>query len=882
MRRGGFAGLVASRIPGFDDIREFRRGGQGVVFTALQRSTRRRVAIKVLRDGAFASASERRRFEREVDLVAGMQHPNIVRVFDSGITADGRLYLVMEFIDGPPLDQFLAAAQAPDFAARKNKFLRLFATICDAVNYAHQRGVIHRDLKPGNVLIDAAGDPHVCDFGLAKIVAGHEGGDLLLSSMTGQFMGSLPWASPEQLEASHSRVDLRSDVYSLGVILYQMLAGRLPYDSHGDVRQFFENLSRTDPIRPSSIRRELDDEIDTIILKCLSREPDRRYQTVGELVADVRRYLAGEPIEAKRDSAWYTLKKKARRYQLAAAASGIVLLAIAVALLVSIRSWRAAVSARDAATRARDEARLEASQRAAIGDFLQWMLTSVDPARDGRDVKFMNVVDKAADGLGPFVKQQPLVEAQIRRTLGATYSALGLYAKAESQLRMAYALSAEAVGPHDRTTVDILAQIPAVVFRAGRVDQAERDARSALAECQAGRGPDDPTTLRAMAYLGEIQGLNGNPKDAEALLQAALAAQRRVLGPQNGDTLQTLNTLAILFKRAGRNADAERAFREAITGFTQLSGPDDPNVLAIQGNLSLVLQNQGKLDEAEALQRRTIEAQQRVLGAEHPETLQTMSNLGTLLIDRRKSEEAEKLLRQVLEAETRARGPDNLITTTAQNNLAKALQDLGRLAEARVLFEQALDIRRRELGPENSWTLTTASNLATVLGMAGDTSESVTLTREILDARLRTVGERHLDTLISRNNLATDLQKIGRLAEAAENLEAAVRGAEQGLPEGHYVTALFRGNYARCLIALGCDREAAALLEASCISLMTAFGQNDPRTQRNINDLVRDYERLHDQPDADCWREMLLQPQPTPARSTSPPPAPPPTQSRHS
>lgn len=875
MRRGGFAAVAAPRIAGYDDVREFRRGGQGVVYTALQRSTRRRVAIKVILDGAFASASGRRRFEREVDLVAGMQHPSIVRIFDSGMTDDGRLYLVMEFIDGPPLDQYIAALPPRELAARRPDLLRLFARIGDAVNYAHQRGVIHRDLKPGNVLIDAAGEPHVCDFGLAKAVSTPETPDPLMVSMTGQFMGSLPWASPEQLEASHTRVDLRSDVYSLGVILYQLLTGSLPYDSRGDVRQFFENLSRADPARPSSISRGLNDELDTIVMKCLAREPDRRYQTAGELVADVRRFLDGEPIEARRDSTWYTLRKLARRHRLAATAAATVLLAISVALVVSLRSWRSAV-------RARDEARQEAAQRAAIGDFLQWMLTSVDPARDGRDVKFLNVVNKAADGLGQAMNRQPAVEAQIRQTLGAAYAALGLYDAAEKQLRAAHKLALDSFGPSHRTTVEIQSLIPPVIYRAGRVDEAERDARESVAACRSVRGADDRATLRVQASLGEILSLEGKSKEAEDLLRATIDRQRRVLGPNSADTMQTLNTLAILLKRTSRHAEAESAFREALVGALQASSPDDPQVLAVQGNLSLVLQNEGKLDEAEALQWKTLEAQRRVLGDEHPETLTTMSNLATLLLDRGRTAEAEKLLRSVYEIETRTLGRDHAMTTTSQNNLAKALQDLGRLDEARVLFEQALEIRRRILGPENNWTLTTAANLASLLGLAGDNAGALVIMRDVLDARIKTLGDGHIDTLISRNNLATDLQRLGRLAESAEQFEAACQGAARTLPEGHYATALFRGNYARCLAALGRDREAAALLDVSCDSLRAAFGQNDQRTQRNIGDLVKAYERLGDTANADCWRAMLRKPQPTTAKSASQPPAPPLPQARRS
>ncbi|MCC6359581.1 MAG: serine/threonine protein kinase, partial [Phycisphaerales bacterium] len=303
-------------IEGYELITEIHRGGQGVVFRAFQRSTKREVALKVLLEGAYASETARRRFEREVELAASLRHPNIVTILDSGLSL-GRMYFAMEFIEGQRLDQYLRAAQPPI-----EKTLELFEQICSAVNFAHQRGVIHRDLKPSNILVDADGVPHILDFGLAKTLRGDNPDETTVHvlSTTGQVVGTLAYMSPEQAAGSDD-VDLRSDVYSLGVIFYESLLGQTPYPVTGPLGEVLNRIAQDDPTRPRSVRvssrfaHAIDDEIETILLKCLEKERSRRYQTAGELGKDIRRYLNGEPIEAKRASGLYMFRKTLRRYR---------------------------------------------------------------------------------------------------------------------------------------------------------------------------------------------------------------------------------------------------------------------------------------------------------------------------------------------------------------------------------------------------------------------------------------------------------------------------------------------------------------------------------------------------------------------------------------
>ncbi len=458
-----FALATPERIGGYRILREIHRGAQGVVYLAEQESTRREVAVKVLVSRAFARSAEKARFVREAEILAKLRHPNIIAIHDTGI-ADGCHFFAMDYIEGRALDEELHAAPRD-----VRRTVELIVPIVDAVAAAHLRGVIHRDLKPSNIRVDGNGRPHVLDFGLAKVAA-----DRSEQSMTadGQFIGSLPWASPEQVGGSGD-LDVRSDVYSLGVILFQCLTKAFPYKVAGPIQDVLETITTAEPARPSRLRREIDGELDTIILKCLQKSAERRYQSAGELAADLRRYLSGEPIDAKRDSTLYVVGKHLRRHRLPVAFAVLALAGIvAFAFYAANQAQRNAELARsesaarseaefaradalaaqseaeaqrDAAQRSRDA---ENAQRRAAEDaaaraeaiknfFVQTMGVANPDVSQSGGVTLATLLDRAASQIDATFANDPASEATVRTVIGQAFATLGQPEQAREHLERA-------------------------------------------------------------------------------------------------------------------------------------------------------------------------------------------------------------------------------------------------------------------------------------------------------------------------------------------------------------------------------------------------------------------------------------------------------------
>ncbi|MBU0637758.1 MAG: serine/threonine-protein kinase [Planctomycetes bacterium] len=740
---------LPAHLPGYEIIGEVHRGGQGIVYQAIQKSTKRKVALKVMREGPFSDARGRARFEREVQILAQLDHPGIVAIHDSGTAAD-HFYYVMDYIAGEPLDVYVAARRLPaataaDTGARLSldDVLRLFVKICDAVNAAHLRGVIHRDLKPSNIRVDTAGEPHVLDFGLAKLVTGEvtdEPQPQLLST-TGQFIGSLPWASPEQAAGDPAQIDVRTDVYALGVVFYQTLTGEFPYPVTGNMRNVLDNILRVEPVQPRTVCPQLDDEVETIILRCLQKERARRYQTAGELARDLRHYRAGEPIEAKRDSEWYVLRKMLRRYRVSVAVAAAFVLVSAGALIVSTVFWQRAVAERDRA--------LHAGHRAAlVAKSLEQTLTSIDPdvARGASIAALREVLDAAARRVADELAEEPEVAAAVRDALGRAYADLGL------------------------------------------LNEAAQHVGAALETPRLTLGDEHPDVAASLNNMAEVLLQQSAYADAEDLAREALSLRRRLYGDRHLAVAETLTLLGRICNERGGTAEAERLYGEALALRRELLGPQHVAVAEVLNHLAELYRGTGDLGRAEPLYRETWTMRRELLGEEHTEVAATMSNLGSLLVDKGEFHEAEELLRRALTLRRHLLGNEHPATLHSVNKLGLLLSETGNYAEAQRLFQEALDVRRRLLGEDHNDFVVSLNNLAMLLHMQGDAAAAEPLFREALAAWLHTHGPEHRHVAAARHNLAWTLYEQGRLAESEQQCRQALAVNRAVLGEDHWET----------------------------------------------------------------------------------------------
>ena len=697
----GLLDLPADAIPGYTLVREIHRGGQGVIYLAIQQSTKRKVAIKVLHEGPFAGRRDRARFEREVEILASLNHPNVVVVHDSGRAA-GQFYFVMDYIRGRTLD----AAGSSD--RRVDETLGLFLSICRAVSAAHLHGVIHRDLKPGNIIIDAQGQPHVVDFGLAKVALGDmtDASEPQLMTLTGQFVGSLPWASPEQAAGAPDQVDVRSDVYSLGVILYQMLTGRFPYEVAGNMRDVLDNILRTEPARPSTIRRKIDNEVETIVLKCLSKERDRRYQSAAELAQDVARYLAGEAIQAKRDSGWYVLRTWARRHRAQATALvSIAMLVLAFGIVTGLMTRHLArvnvdlAGQRQAAEAAAVEARTQAARADRVQEFLADLLASPDPAWGlGRDVLVAQVLDRAAARVGSELKGEPEVEAAVRSALGRAYFALGMPDRAEPQYRRCLQLREQHLGPSHPDTLNTKQNLAVLLRNTGRLAEAQGLYRQAIDGLLERFGPDSPRPYRRMMNLARLVELT-DPPAAEEVYQRALDGLERALGDAHPDVLLCRNHYGLYLLKRGRLEQAGPLLESTLAAFEERFGVHHAVTAIARYKVARLRAAQSRPVEAEALFTQAIEDLQAAKGPTHPDTLGVRHQLARFLLDGGRAGQAAGLWRDIV-AVADSTTPPRRELPVYRSWLGRALMETGESAEAEaeLLAARAALVEQRGAG----------------------------------------------------------------------------------------------------------------------------------------------------------------------------------------
>jgi eukaryotic-like serine/threonine-protein kinase len=795
-------------------VRKLGEGGMGQVWLAEQTSPLQRlVAIKLVRAG-LVDEVHLQRFQSERQALARMSHPTIAKVYDAGTTPEGLPYFVMEYVPGIPITLYCDQKR---LSIRQR--LELFLKVCEGVHHAHQKAVIHRDLKPANILvveIDGVPAPRIIDFGIAKAVGD---GDPLATMVTklGTVIGTLEYMSPEQAESAGIDIDTRSDIYSLGAMLYEILAGSTPLASaHTGNTAYLETLRkiREDeppaPSRRSSASREflpqtserrqtdaahlpkiLQGELDWIVMKALEKDRARRYETANGFAQDIGRYLTGDPVEAGPPSASYRLKKFASKNKLLigtiAAFATLLVLGVVISTWQAIRARRAERTAKIQ----RDRADSEAATAVAVSDFLQKSLLSQASAQQQSgidappdpDIKVRTLLDRAAANLDGKFPDKPLVEAGVRVTIASTYRDLNLLPQAAEQFRKAYDLSLKATGPESRETLTRLQDLAVITQDQGDRVGAMKMHEEGVEKMTRVLGPDDPQTLTAMQSLGVSYLFSGDYAKSEELLKKVFAAQIRKFGMDNIDTLNTSDSLVTLYRQEHKYQDAETLIPPALESYRRLYGPNHPFYLREIYASAIIKIGEEKYAEAEPLLKQVLDGNTKLLGPDHLDTLSTQMELAKLYRLEGKFAEAIALQEKTYASYVRVMGADHPDTIVAEDILGMIYGYAGELAKAEALYKDSLSRHLRLLGPLDMETLGSIGNLAYFYELHGRFAEAVPLEITLKEGATKKFGPTHPTSLGAASTLGRDYLMLHQYAKAEPVLRDTLAQMTKAQPD---------------------------------------------------------------------------------------------------
>ena len=717
------AGETAQTVIGrYHLLQRLGEGGMGEVWLAEQKEpVRRRVALKLIKAG-MNTREVILRFDSERQALALMDHPAIAKVFDAGSTPQGAPYFVMEYVAGVPI-----TAYCDNHKLTTRERLELFMHVCEAVQHAHQKAIIHRDLKPSNILVtevDGRPAPKIIDFGVAKALTQKLTADTIFTRV-GALVGTPEYMSPEQAASSGEDIDTRTDVYSLGIIFYELLAGAPPIDLRKTtLEEFLRRLREDEPPRPSTkiriqdaatstdvarkrqtepqaLARQLRGELDSIALKALEKDRSRRYASPSDLAADIKRYLSNEAVLAVPPSLAYRARKFARRYRVVLATASAFAMVLVVAAVVSIRQGI--------------RANREAAVAEAVNDFLQNDLlaqasaaTQSQPsAKPDPELKVRTALHRAAGRIeGKFAKQ-PEVEASIRGTIGRTYADLGLYPEARRQLERALELDRRVMGAENAKTLKTMNRLGRVASLQGKYAEAEALESQALRIQRRVLGPEHPDTLSSMSNLAGAYGEEGKYAQAEALNGQILEIRRRVLGPEHPDTLVSMSNLAVDYADGGKYAQAEALDGQVLGIRRRVLGPEHPDTLYTLSAFASTYQRQGKYSLAETYAAPALAGRRNALGNGNPATMASMADLALAYLSEGKFAESQALAREAMEIEAKIQ-PDDWQRFRAESLLGASLSGQKKYAEAEPLLlegYQGMSVRRDRMAAADRYHL---------------------------------------------------------------------------------------------------------------------------------------------------------------------------------
>jgi non-specific serine/threonine protein kinase/serine/threonine-protein kinase len=822
----------------YELLEEVARGGMGVVYKARQVSLNRIVALKMILAGQLASEGEVQRFYTEAQAAANLQHPNIVAVHEVG-QHEGQHYFSMDYVEGKSLAQLVRENPLP--AVKAAGYMK---TIAEAIEYAHQRGTLHRDLKPANVLIDAFDQPRVTDFGLAKRIDG----TAQLTS-TGSLMGTPSYMPPEQAGANDGKVGPASDVYSLGAVLYELVTGRPPFLGESLVVTLNQVLN-TEPVSPRLLNPEVPRDLETICLKCLQKEPSKRYETGAALADEIGRFLKHEPIHARPVGALERTWRWCRRNPLVAS----LVSAVSVLLLISaIGGTTLALivnrNARLADQKTEDALRREAETNAVLGFVEKRIFAAARPEGEsgglGRAVTLRQAIESAL----PYVKQsftnQPLIEARLRLTLGRSFNLLDDGRTGAKQEEVARALYTQHLGPDHPDTLMSVFNLADSYQRLGRYNDALKLREETLALRKIKLGPNHPDTLMSMHNLAKSYYTVGRRREALTLSEETLALRKAKLGPDDPETLISMTLVAGCYNGLGRYADAIKLKEQTLALRKAKLGPDNPDTLTSMYEVAVGYDRLGRYADSIELYEKTLALMKAKLGDDHTDTIMSMNGLAFCYFEVARYADALKLREQSLVFQMAKFGPNHPNTLESMNGVASCYEALGRLAEALKLKEQTLRLMKAKLGPDNPDTLRSMNTLANCYYSLGRYADALKLHEKTLALRTAKLGPDHPNTLTSMNNLADTYDALGRHADALKLHEKTLALRKVKLGPDHPGTLESMNGLAESYHALGRLAEALKLREETLALRKAKLGPDHPDTLLSMLGLAQSLVAVH-------------------------------------
>lgn len=849
-------------------IRRLGAGGMGAVYEAEQEHPRRTVALKVMRTG-ISTPGAVRRFEFESEMLGRLRHRGIAQIYEAGIHEDGSArvpFFAMEYIEGAQTLHEYCVDHALDTRER----LQLFADICDAIHHGHQNGVIHRDIKPANILVGRNGEPRVIDFGVAR-ATDSDVAITIVHTNVGELVGTLQYMSPEQCDGDPSRIDIRCDVYSLGMVMFELLSGQMPYDVTGASIVEAARIIRDQPPRKlSSIRRVLRGDLETIAAKALSKDREGRYVSASALAADVRRFLNDEPIVARPASAIYQMRKFARRHKpLVGGTAAVVLVMLGGIATTSWQAYakgrqaeRAAFAETEAETR-RAEADLARQTAERVSNYLRGMLASVDPAAiQGEEISRRELLVEAVHRLETELIDEPAVEAAVRNTIGRVYQSLGDYEDAAHHLHRAMMLYESVHGPLDESNHEDVATsmigLGGALVDLGRDDEAEELFDRALAALESSLGRAHPSTIQAYLWVASSHHRAERFGEAEAIFADAIDLADQHLGADHQFSLIGQEGLGHSLMAQARYAEAVSIFAQVLDTRQSIHGEDGPFVARSHRNLAWSHQMLGEFAPAEVHYRTALRIRRDIYGESHPATGDCKSSLAWCLSMLGRNEEAEPHAAAGYEIALASFGEQHRRTAAAESTLATVQAGLGQYADAEAHYRSAIGTQRALLGERSTALAQNRNWLSNVLIRQAKYAEAEHQTRLALDVLREAMGETDFHTRISLNNLAVILAYNGRYREAEPTFRALKEGYEQEFGEDHVWTARSKINLSLCLASQAHYEEAESFARSALRIWRRTYGETHTNIQLSLVNLgvILNGQGRHDEAE-EIMREAL-------------------------